>query len=105
MEFFRALPERTVKLINLDRYETMMQTAAELKEILSQTNAQGELEITFCDRFNMGTISAELDDLSIANTPQFATMIAKADNFEIYPKTNGKIQLAIAFQSVLNPLR
>ena len=101
LDFINTLPKGKVKMINFERYKTMMQTAAELKDILVEVGAEGEFEIDLCNMFNTGFIKAELDDLTVLNTKQFAAMIEKADNFEIYPKTNGKIQLNIAFQSVL----
>ncbi len=104
LDFINTLPKGKVKMIDLERYKTMMQTTVELKNILVQTGAEGELEIDLCDTFNMGSIKAELEELTVLDTKQFAAMIEKADNFEIYPKTNGKIQLNIAFQSVLKTI-
>ena len=90
--------------IDFERYKTMMQAAVELKDVLVEADAEGEFEIELCDTFNAGSIKAELDELTVLNTKQFAVMIEKADNFEIYPKTNGKIQLNITFQSVLKTI-
>ena len=104
LDFINAMPKGTVKMIDFERYKTMMQTAAELKDILAETNAQGEIEIDVCDTFNAGFVKTELDDLTVMNTKQFAAMIKKADNFEIYPRTDGKIQLNITFQSVLKTI-
>lgn len=104
LDFINALPKGKVKMIDFERYKTMMQTAAELKDMLVEAGAEGEFEIDICDTFNAGSIKAELDELTVLNTKQFAAMIEKADNFEIYPKTNGKIQLNITFQSVLKTI-
>ncbi len=104
LDFINFLPKNTVKMIDFERYKTMMQTAAELKDILAENDEKGELEIELFDTFNAGSIKTELDELTVINTPQFAAMIAKANNFEIYPKTNGKIQLNITFQSVLKTI-
>ena len=104
LDFINFLPKNTVKMIDFDRYKTVMQTAAELKDILVEAGAEGEFEIDICDTFNAGSIKAELEELTVLNTRQFAVMIGKADNFEIYPKTNGKLQLNISFQSVLKTI-
>ena len=103
--YLNLLPKETVKIIDFDRYKTMMQTAAELKDILAQTQEEGQLDIDICDMFNMGSITAQLSDLTVCNIPQFIEMISKADNFEIYPKTDGNIQLNITFQSVLKAIK
>lgn len=104
MAFLELLPKDTVKMIDLDRYKIMMQTAAELKEILSENNEEGQLDIDVCDTFNIGSITARLSDLTVCNIPQFVRMISKADNFEIYPRTDGTIQLNVTFQSVLKTI-
>ena len=104
IEFFDFLPKNTVKMIDFERYKTMMQTAAELQKILAESVGEGELDIDICDMFNMGSISVRLADLTVRNIPQFVRMISKADNFEIYPRTDGTMQLNITFQSVLKTL-
>ena len=110
-EFFRALlsffdyySEGTVKMIDFDRYAVLMKTAAELKQFLAETDEQGELEIELDERFEMGTISTRLNDLTVMDPSRFAAMIAAADNFEIYPRTDGTLQLIITFQSVLKTI-
>lgn len=101
MSFLDMLPKNTVKMINFERYKDMMQTAAELKEILAENQEEGQLEINIRDMFNMGSITADMPELTVDNIPKFMRMISKADNFEIYPKINGTLQLNITFQSVL----
>lgn len=102
--FFNFLPKDKIKMIDFDRYKTMMQTAAELKDILAESHEEGQLDIDICDMFNMGSITTQLSDLTVCNIPQFTEMISKADNFEIYPKTDGTLQLNITFQSVLKAI-
>lgn len=104
LDFINHLPKDKVKMINFEQYKNMMQTAVELTNLLVEAKEQGELEIEIRDTFNMGSISTELDDLLVMNTKAFAAMIEKADNFEIYPKINGKIQMNITFQSVLKTI-
>ena len=104
LAFLDFLPKETVKLLDFARYKTMMQTAAELKDILCENHEEGQLDIDICDMFNMGSISAQLTDLTVCSIPKFTQMISKADNFEIYPRTDGTIQLNITFQSMLKTI-
>jgi len=104
LSYLKFLPKDTVKMIDLGRYKTMIQTAAELKDILAESNESGQLDIDICEMFNMGSITAQLTDLTVCNVPSFVQMISKADNFEIYPRTDGTIQLNITFQSVLKTI-
>lgn len=102
MGFLNYLSENTVKVINLARYKTMMQTAAELKEILSAGQGKGEFDVEICDLLNYGAITVTLDELVAQDTALFAAMIARADNFEVYPRTDGRIQLNIMFYAMLD---
>ncbi len=103
-EFIQQQPNNQVKIINPARYRLMLQTAAKLTTLLKKTTAEGELNITVNPTFNLGAITVELDDLSVDDSLAFADLIHRADNFEIYPLTNGKIKLDITFQSVLKTI-
>ena len=104
LAFLDLLPKDKVKMIDFGRYKTMIRTAAELKDILCENHEEGQLDIDICEIFNMGSITAQLSDLIVCNIPRFTEMISKADNFEIYPRTDGTIQLNITFQSMLKAI-
>ena len=103
-EFIRQQSDNQVKMINPARYRLMLQTAAQLTALLKKTISEGELNIHVNPTFNLGAISVELDDLSVDDPLAFADLIHRADNFEIFPLTNGKIKLEITFQSVLKTI-
>ena len=104
MEYLNCLPKSTVKTINLPRYRLLMKTASQLTDILRKTEPEGELNIELDDLLNIGSISVVLDLLTVEQPLAFADMICKADNFEVYPLTNGKIRIDITFQGVLKSL-
>lgn len=105
MGFMKSLPESQVKMLNPSRYKLMLRTAAQLTDLLRKTVSEGELEIHVDPTFNLGSITVELDSLSVDEPLAFADVIYKADNFEIYPLTNGKIRLDVTFQSVLKTIK
>lgn len=105
MGFMKSMPKSQVKMLNPSRYKLMLRTAAQLTDLLRKTVSDGELEIDVDPTFNLGSITVELDLLSIDEPLAFADVIYKADNFEIYPLTNGKIRLDITFQSVLKTIK
>ena len=105
MGFMKSLPKSQVKMLNPSRYKLMLRTAAQLTDLLKKTVSDGELEIDVDPTFNLGSITVELDSLSIDEPLAFADVIYKADNFEIYPLTNGKIRLDVTFQSVLKTIK
>lgn len=101
MGFMKSMPKSEVKMLNLSRYKLMLRTAVQLTDLFRKTVPDGELEINVNPTFNQGSITIELDSLSVEKPLAFADVIYKADTFEIYPLTNGKIRLDITFQSVL----
>lgn len=104
MGFVKSMPKSQVKMLNLSRYKLMLRTAAQLTELLKRTAPDGELEINVDPTFNLGSITVELDMLTVDEPLAFADVVYKADNFEIYPLTNGKIRFDITFQSVLKTI-
>ena len=105
MGFMRSMPKSQVKMLNPSRYKLMLRTSAQLTDLLRKTVSDGELEINVDTTFNLGSITVELDSLSVDEPLAFADIIYKADNFEIYPLTNGKIRLDVTFQSVLKTIK
>ena len=101
MNFIEELPQAKVKVLNLERYKTMMAVAADLTAALQENNPEGELTIDVNEKFNLGSISVELDSLTITSPVLFAELICRSDNLEIYPLTNGNIRLDITFQRIL----
>ena len=104
MELLKQLPQSPVKVIDFVRYTTMLQTAAELRQILAEHGAKGHVDTEICNQFNLGAVTPRLSYLTVDNIPQFVRMVSKADNFEIYPRTDGTIQLDLTFQSVLKSI-
>lgn len=104
MDFLEELSQATVKIINIERYKLMLQTAAKLTNLLRVTSSEGEINIEINKMFNLGAISFETDSLTITSPTAFADLIYNADNFEIYPLCNGKVRVDITFQSVLKSI-
>ena len=101
MNFIEELPQAKLKILNLERYKTMMEVAAKLTAILRENNPEGEITIDVNEKFNLGSISVELDSLMVTSPAIFAELICKSDNLEVYPLTNGNIRLDITFQRIL----
>jgi len=104
INYFKNLPKATIKMINPKRYRLMLEVAAQLTDFLKKTLSEGEINIEINQLFNLGSISIELESLTINDPNAFSKLICKADNFEIYPLTNGNIKLDITFQSVLRSI-
>lgn len=99
--FLGNLPQATVKMLNVPKYRKMLECCAALKKMLEQTHESGEINVSVDRQFNLGSVTAELDDLYVPEPERFSRLILMADNFEVYPLTNGRIRFSLAFQSVL----
>lgn len=100
-ELLEQMPRNLVKVVDFVRYKNMILSAAELEALLLENSSQGQVKIEICELFNMGSITVNIEDLTVYDTQEFARIVSRADNFEIYPKTDGTLQLNLGFQSVL----
>lgn len=104
LDYFRWLPKPTVQILNIRQYHKMMETAARLQQLVAETVPEGSMDIEIDQNFNLGSISIELPELSVQNPQAFSRIIREADNFELYPLTNGNVRLDITFQRILKPI-
>lgn len=83
----------------------MMQSAAKLKDMLAENLETGTIETEIDEMLNVGTISAEIPSFTVMSIPRFIEIVSNADNFEIYPLTNGDIRLTMSFYSMLRTIK
>lgn len=102
--YLAALPQETTKLLNLSRYRLLLEAAAKLRTLLIDTEEEGQIDIDVDQMFNLGSVKVELDMLTVLDPKAFAELVAPADNFEVYPLTNGRVRFCITFQSVLKTI-
>ena len=102
--FIDSIPEQRLKMINIVKYRKMMQAAALLKNTLAQTENCFEINCEIFEKFNIGSVSVEVDALSVNSPEMFSDVIDTADCFEIYPLTSNKIRIELTFQSILKSL-
>lgn len=104
LDYIQWLPKPTVQLLNIQQYCKMMEAAAKLQKLVAETIPEGSMDIKIDQNFNLGSISIELPELSVQHPRTFSQVIYEADNFEIYPLTNGNMRLDITFQRMLKPI-
>ena len=92
----------------LEQSRVQILDATRFKEFESAYNALSEItpdaEIVYdMHELNDGSgyIQIETNELIFYDIPRFCKAIEKADNFEIYPLTTGKIQMAVTFNGVM----
>lgn len=102
--FLAAIPQETVKLLDLPRYRLVLETAAKLRALLADTEEGGQIDVEVDQMFNLGSVKVELDLLTVLDPKAFAELVAPADNFEVYALTDGRVRLSITFQNVLKSI-
>lgn len=95
-----SLSKTTVKELDPERYYQLVQAVIKIQNMLNQINTEWNMKIEIIDSFNLGSVLIELSEMTVINPHLFCEIISDCDNFEIYPLTNGKIRIAIAFQRV-----
>ena len=100
-ELIRRMPQPKVKSLNVPRLMQLVRTAERLRRLLEKTGEPVGVELGIDELFNLGSVSVKLDMLTVFEPEEFAALIAPADNFEVYPLTDGTVRLDITFQSVL----
>lgn len=93
-----------VKILNMQKYNTMVKSAMLLKNTIAETKDEFEVTVDVIETFNTGTVSAELDEMTLFHPQRFASIISLADNVEIFPLINGKIKLSLTYQGVLKTI-
>ena len=92
----------SVKVLDMERYAMMLVISAGLHHLCGIS--EEDIEVDVDEVFGLGSVSAEVDELTVDSAPAFAELLLLADNFEVYPLTNGKLRLSFALQQVLKKL-
>lgn len=94
-------------VVNKDRMKKVEQAYDIFEEIIHtySPDAKVEMEINTPISDGSAVIWAETDELIVKNIGDFVTVIQNADNFEIYPMTDGNIKIAITFQNVMTLIK
>ena len=65
VDYLSTLPQATVKILNIKRYNQMLKTAIDLFNLLKETDPDIKIKIKINHMFNMGSVSVSADDLTI----------------------------------------
>ena len=101
LNYMRLLPKPTIKRLNFKRYQEMMQSAYSLQQLIAGATSSKGVTVEIHQDFNLGAISIELPDLCVMHPQKFSRIVNTADNFEIYPLTNGNLRIDVTFQNII----
>lgn len=92
------------QILNVCRYYEIVFAKEALDDILRQNGEQELSKISFMPEFSCGSLSVEVDAFEVADKDAFMNAMARADNFEFVPLTNGRIRLAFMFRNMMKAI-
>lgn len=91
------------RLLNGKRYLEMLLAKEAIDDLLEQSDS-GKSRISLHPMFCSGSVIAEVDDLVVQDFTAMQVVFSLADNFEIYPLTNGRMRIAFTFNHIMTIL-
>ena len=98
------IPATVYLLKNKERYNEIVLAMDVITGFIKDISPDADIKIT-PQELNPTAISycAIIDELIFSDIKAFCSAISAAANFEVYPRTNGKISLNIIFQGAYTP--
>lgn len=94
-----AADDSQTAIINPYRIQQVLYTYKVLKYLTKGTNAKVSYKLHSPYK-SMGCVSVESSDVLFGQTAWFMKAVELASNFEVYPKTNGTIQMNFTFHGL-----
>lgn len=92
------------QILNVRRYYEMLFAKEALDDILRQNGDDELSRVSFIPEFSCGTLAVEVDSFEVTDKDAFMLAMARADNFEFVPLTNGRIRLAFMFRGMMKAI-
>lgn len=89
-----------VSIINPKRWLELLLSKEAFDDLLKQ-NGESTSKITYFPEFLSASLSAEVECLEVHDFVGFQISMEKANNFEIYPLTNGKMRISFMFNQMM----
>ena len=109
-EFLSILAEKAkaheksqgAQIISADRFKTLKRSLTILTDIVMKVSPDAVITYELDNGLNIGhaVIRIETDEISVTDVEQFIAAIRFADNFEIYPLTDGRLRMTIMFHGM-----
>lgn len=98
------MPEGVVLVKNKERYEEVRSIIQEISDFAWDVCESAEIDIR-PDELTGASICMEVvtDLFVVDHMDKFCEALKKANNFEIYPRTDGRVGLGLVFKKVFSP--
>ena len=92
-----------VRCINHHKMQMVMQSYDVVKKMILSNDQDAILEIAE-GALRLGSVSIKITtvNLTVYNMEKFREVVKSASNFEIYPRTDDRIQINILFENVIS---
>ena len=87
-------------VLNPRRYQEMLVSKNALDRLLTE-NDENASKIHYHPEFLCASVTAEVDSFEVTDMKMFSIAMSTADNFEMYPLTNGKMRIAFTYNRML----
>lgn len=95
--------DEQTSFLNIGAQKLMMASFRKLKEIVSGNNVK--ISRVFHEPYkSMGYISIVGNDIAVKDSAMFAAVLKLASNIEIYPKTDGTVQINLTYHGLTMPI-
>ena len=92
-------------ILNPERVRELELAYKAISKIVLSTSPDAKIECTMSELGDgSASISVETDELIVQDIKAFISAAEKADNFEIYPLTNGHLRMAFMFYNVMTEI-
>jgi len=105
MEYYKQhMPKTIVLAKNKPRYDEVMKAIEDISNFVWETDSNADIDVypddltgcAMCVKIVASLVVIEMVD-------KFCEALGKANNFEIYPRTDGNVCLGIVFEDVFKP--
>lgn len=98
------LPKTAILTKDHERYNEVRQAMQEIRSLLQETNNDVIIKVV-PDELTGTSLCLEIisDLIVIDRMDKFSSILRKADNFEIFQRTDGNIGIGIVFEHVFQP--
>lgn len=95
-------PKPGTKVITPQRFKDVIKAKRLLNELLAESFEEGEVGVEIMPVFSAASLSVEVDSFEARNAEKFYELISLADNFELIPLLNGRLQFSLTFNRVMS---
>lgn len=103
-DFYEEKMPAELHMVRTDKYEPMMEAVNNLSKSIKDEYPETEIKITHVEALpSLLALGIEGDEIIIPKAKALCETLKYAQNLEIYPKTNKKIQINILLADAYRP--